>query len=637
VRAEQPGRTALVAFFFAAQRGGWMFRSLITRAGTCLGIAASLILTACGGHSTSALPTQNQTAALKHAASFIADSRNRTVKDLGSFASSRKAAVTSTSTEPVTADMPVPRPAESPCIVTLFSGYTFEDYNNHTFAYTPPSSPCAGPWNKVVLDVDLSVSEGVQYDRTGSLWIGGTNVWFGTTAEPSPSNSPAWHVERDVTDLAPIFTSASTGNVFIGNNMCCGLTGVITGSAKLEFYPATAQLPAANTPDAVYSLANPPPGNNTFVGPYESPSLSGTFSFPRNVEKAYLDVYMQGQSSFDNYPLQGFEEFWYSCLPNDIAQTMVNTYGLYQCEGTAFREAEVAIDGTPAGVAPIYPWIFTGGWDPYLWTPIPGLETLNFNPYRVDLTPFAGVLDDGNQHSVSVTVYNDQDYFSGNAALLLYEDHGQSVDTGYLKQNGTSASPSQSVAEGETFGSSAITGNVRVTGVHSVALDGVLNTSQGTIETKVQQSIRFSNSQNLNVAYNGLTWQQDITQETDVDSSTQTITGSGTSVATAQVRYPFTLDYYFKPTANGYAQIMNVSQGKSVNAATQGGSTRSSSTLSNSVNAADTLSWDSNFNFLGPSNGSSSQHYTYRDSSGTCYDKTITSANYTITGTVTGC
>jgi len=54
---------------------------------------------------------------------------------------------------------------------------------------------------------------------------------------------------------------------------------------------------------------------------------------------------------------------------------------------TAFRESEVTIDGNPAGVAPVYPWIFTGGIDPELWIPIPGVQTLNFKPYRVNLTP----------------------------------------------------------------------------------------------------------------------------------------------------------------------------------------------------------------------------------------------------------
>jgi len=50
---------------------------------------------------------------------------------------------------------------------------------------------------------------------------------------------------------------------------------------------------------------------------------------------------------------------------NDVAAE------LESCSGTAFRESEVTIDGNPAGVAPVYPWIYTGGIDPFLWIPIP--------------------------------------------------------------------------------------------------------------------------------------------------------------------------------------------------------------------------------------------------------------------------
>ncbi len=72
--------------------------------------------------------------------------------------------------------------------------------------------------------------------------------------------------------------------------------------------------------------------------------LSGTFSFPLNVQNAYLEVFAQSQSS---------DEFWYTCVPDDVASE------LNSCTGTAFREGEVTIDGQPAGVAPIYPWIYT--------------------------------------------------------------------------------------------------------------------------------------------------------------------------------------------------------------------------------------------------------------------------------------
>ena len=53
--------------------------------------------------------------------------------------------------------------------------------------------------------------------------------------------------------------------------------------------------------------------------------------------------------------------------------------------GTGFRETEVKIDGILAGIASIYPWIYTGGIDPGLWRPSPGIQTLSFEPYRVDL------------------------------------------------------------------------------------------------------------------------------------------------------------------------------------------------------------------------------------------------------------
>jgi Peptide N-acetyl-beta-D-glucosaminyl asparaginase amidase A len=87
------------------------------------------------------------------------------------------------------------------------------------------------------------------------------------------------------------------------------------------------------------------------------------------------------------------DEFWCTNAPNDVA-TELEEYG-----GTGFRETEISIDGQPAGLAPVYPWIFTGGIDPFLWVPIPGVQTLNFVPYRVDLTPFAALLSNGESHT----------------------------------------------------------------------------------------------------------------------------------------------------------------------------------------------------------------------------------------------
>ena len=111
----------------------------------------------------------------------------------------------------VTADPTIPRPQTTPCSVTLFSNFAFDNnFDLNPFSFTPPTD-CPGPWAKVVLEVDINVTAGVQYDRTANIWLGGANIFFGTTAEPSPSLSPSWHAESDLTDYSPLFMLAQQG------------------------------------------------------------------------------------------------------------------------------------------------------------------------------------------------------------------------------------------------------------------------------------------------------------------------------------------------------------------------------------------------------------------------------------------
>src|SRR5205814_7894426 len=108
-------------------------------------------------------------------------------------------------------------------------------------------------------------------------------------------------------------------------------------------------------PDLVVPV-NGPGGDAGTLGSSTS-QITQTLTLPTNVERAYLDVIAQSQSN---------DEFWYFCVPSDQATN------LESCGNTPFRETEVTLDGQPAGVAPVYPWIYTGGIDPYLWEPIPG-------------------------------------------------------------------------------------------------------------------------------------------------------------------------------------------------------------------------------------------------------------------------
>ena len=70
----------------------------------------------------------------------------------------------------------------------LYSNLTFADFSPKPFTYTPPAA-CPGPWAKVVLEADFSVTAGRQFDRTAQIALGHVNIYFGTTAEPSAQRS----------------------------------------------------------------------------------------------------------------------------------------------------------------------------------------------------------------------------------------------------------------------------------------------------------------------------------------------------------------------------------------------------------------------------------------------------------------
>ena len=423
----------------------------------------------------------------------------------------------------VTANAPVPRPSTSPCTVTLFQNLDFADFNPKFFTYTPPAG-CPGPWAAVVFEADWSVDAGRQFDRTAEVWIGGTNVFFGTTAEPSHDVMRAWHVESNLTEYSPLFTMAQNGRVDLGNLVNQTYTSHYHGSAYLQFYPlAQGQNPPA-TASVVLPMAADSTGGTVTLNT-STDQLAKTFTLPTNVERAYLDVFAQGQQT---------DEFWYTCAPNDVAGLLLN------CGNTSFREAEVSIDGQPAGVAPIYPWIFTGGIDPYLWRPIPGVHTLNFEPYRVDLTPFASILSNGQQHTVAVSVFNADMYFSATATLLLYQDIGSTQITGALTAD-TIGQPDPIIAEHIQSNSNAAWGTLSVTSNRGFTTEGYVQTSHGSVDTKVVQSIDFSNGQRYYVTFDGSVYDQAVLQSTTISSATTTNSGGAITTNSKQFSWPLSL------------------------------------------------------------------------------------------------
>lgn len=528
------------------------------------------------------------------------------------------------SSNPVSAEPLVPRPSTTPCIVTLFSGQQFIDYNDKDYTYTPPSN-CKGPWSKVVLEADLNVSAGRQYDRTAKFFIGGANVYFGTTAEPRSNLSPSWHVERDITDLSALLATtqpvvASIGNYY-GVSGGVDYNGIITGSAYLEFYPVGPNNPAPKEPDAVLPLST---AGATTALQTTADRLTGTFAnLPKNIEGAYLELFSQSQAD---------DEFWYTCSPNSVAQQLDDN-----CGNSAFRETEVYIDGKAAGIAPVFPWIYTGGIDPDLWEPITGVQTLNFKPYLVDLTPFAALLSNGQQHTVSMGVYNADAEFDVTGTLLLYLDHGSSQVTGALTEDTLGAAPDPHVqASSPSTGKDGNTyGETFVSSLRAFVLSGYVNTSHGMVKTTVAETVDFGNYQAI--TFNATNYIQNIAQLSGAYSITQT-EGNGAVHQTQQTTvYPFTFNYSYivnpDSTTNFVAHSYqeDYQYGKSL----LNGSTTGTDGSEEFVESTDQYNLDANGNLITQKVGSDAT-YQSTDSSGHCYSRSLVSSGLALTSYTDG-
>lgn len=392
-----------------------------------------------------------------------------------------------------TVEPPVSRPSTRACTVTLVRHEAFDDRGNgssmaassHPFRYTP-AGRCSGPWQKVVLSVHFSIPAGRQYDRTVALWLGGVNLYFGTTMEPEPGQPQHWQAARDLTGYSTLFHKAQSGQIILNNWISPSTDEPIYVTARLLFYPLSPKQAAVRVADLILPLSSHPGGAQQALNTPKD-LLARRLTLPRNIRRAYLDVIAQSQAH---------DERWYTCVDRQyLGQTRAYSLEAFEaCDGGSFRGVEVLIDGKAAGLAPVYPWIFAGGIAPHLWLPTPAIQTTNFIPFRVDLTPFAGLLDNGRPHTVAVRVLGADHFFNVAANLLLYLDrsatplHGKLLENSFSR-NHTVHSTLHPNAAGQTIG------NISTGMQQSYILSGVLQTARGKLITTVRYSQNFRNLQ----------------------------------------------------------------------------------------------------------------------------------------------
>lgn len=411
--------------------------------------------------------------------------------------------------DPRTAAPPVATPPTASCTTTIVDT-EFRNFTPFTGTYTPPAE-CAGPWNRVVLQMDGAVA-GRQFDRLGSLRIGDVTVFTTSTPEPSPEGI-RWSVQKDVTEYAALLRQPQPVWMLIGNVVDDTFTGVLDIQVHLTFYRAEGRFGPASTATDVLPLTDQRQQDGDRIG---------TVTVPRNTERLAAQVYATGSGG-------GCEEFWYLAAPPSSGYSCPADRGPY-------REVQVLVDGDLAGIAMPYPHVYTGGWsNPFLWAVLPAPRAFDIAPITYDLTPFVGRLTDGQPHTVAVRVVGVPAGLSGwdsPVNMLAWRDSGSTQVTGDLLTRTESPLRNDS-----TVSQTAGEHRVDTLGGHEFRAVGRVRTSHGEVVTTVEQQVsnqsvhRWADGENPD----GLT-------ATWTDHSTVTASGPGQSTRRTAVDRSFGMD-----------------------------------------------------------------------------------------------
>lgn len=300
-------------------------------------------------------------------------------------------------------------PPTTPCTTTLIKNAAFKNSaygpdGAATGRYTPT---CPGPWSMVVATISAYVDPGTQFDRIGELQVGGAELLHFTTPEGTNGRT-TWSIQRDVTEASSLLKKPQRVWFQIGNVTDATYTGVFHGTVTLSFYAGHAA-----SPDLVVPL-NPVAAKDRNLPYLTAPDdrLQTRVRLPRNLTGLRAEVFTSGHGPCE-------EDWWYQP---------------FACAGQPYREVGVYVDGRLAGIAPVFPALFTGGWGPDWWRPIPGPRTLDLRPYTVDLTPFVGTLTDARAHTFGVGILGwtkraNGDYWPTATNLLATVNHRSSGRT----------------------------------------------------------------------------------------------------------------------------------------------------------------------------------------------------------------
>ena len=238
------------------------------------------------------------------------------------------------------------------------------------------------------------------------MYLGDTEVFRTSTAEPT-ADGIVWTYIKDMSQYNALWKDPQKLTVDLGNL----INDVYTASYNVTLTAYFSQAPRGQnvrTADMILPISKQ---NSEFnlTSAFHLPAehAISQHKVPSTASRAVVSISACGQST---------EEFWWSNVfssdTEDFNSTVGELYGY-----SPFREVQLYIDGTLAGVVWPFPIIFTGGIAPGFWLPIVGIDAFDLRQPEIDISPFLPLLTDGDGHSFEIKVVGVDISDDGTASL----------------------------------------------------------------------------------------------------------------------------------------------------------------------------------------------------------------------------
>jgi Peptide N-acetyl-beta-D-glucosaminyl asparaginase amidase A len=267
--------------------------------------------------------------------------------------------------------------------------------------YTPPTCD----FNRVVFNFSAT-SRGRQFDRLGLMYLGDTEIWRTSTAEPT-ANGIHWSYVKDMTNYLSLFKEPQKIIFDLGNLIDSTYTGTFNTTLTATFFQGD-ELSTVPPADQIFPISGRKSASNaasTFTLPDDT--AANDITLPRNIKSAVATISTSGNAN---------EEFWFG----NVLQSNVDTFGgaAEELLGLSpFREVQLYIDDKLVGVAWPFPIVFTGGVVPGLWRPVVGIDAYDLREYEISLDPWLPLLCDGASHKFEIKVTGVDDDGKGTGTL----------------------------------------------------------------------------------------------------------------------------------------------------------------------------------------------------------------------------